>query len=184
MNRGPMVSLSVRVSIIGEWEKLFSEACLRTSRVKETGGVDMKKIERAVAWFEEGFSCTQAILSTYGSDFGLDRDIALRVAGGFGGGMGRMGKTCGAVTGAFMVLGLKYGSADATDNDKKEKTYALVREFANQFSLRNGHIGCNELLGHDISTPDGRKEAQEKGLFSTLCPKLVRDAAEIVEQLL
>ena len=143
----------------------------------------MKKVERAVACFEEGFSCSQAILSTYGSEFGLDRDVAMRVAGGFGGGMGRMGKTCGAVTGAFMVLGLKYGGTDASDNDRKEKTYALVREFTKEFTSRNGHIGCNELLGHDISTPDGRREAGEKGLFSTLCPKLVRDAAEILEQL-
>jgi C_GCAxxG_C_C family probable redox protein len=144
----------------------------------------MNKIDRAVARFGEGLSCTQAVLSTYCSEFGLSRDIALRVACGFGGGMGRMGKTCGAVTGAFLVLGLKYGGTDATDNDKEEKTYALVREFTNEFKLRNGHIGCNELLGYDISTPEGRKEAQEKGLFSTLCPKLVRDAAEILEQLL
>jgi C_GCAxxG_C_C family probable redox protein len=144
----------------------------------------MNKIERAVACFEEGFSCTQAVLSTYCSESGLSHDIALKIAGGFGGGMGRMGKTCGAVTGAFMVLGLKYGGTEAADKDKKEKTYTLVREFTNEFKSRNGYIGCNELLGYDISTPDGRRLVQEKGLFSTLCPKLVRDAAEILEQLL
>ena len=144
----------------------------------------MNKIERAVACFEKGFSCTQAVLSTYGGDYGLSRDTALRVAGAFGGGMGRMGKTCGAVTGAFMVIGLKHGAKEAKDEDKKEKTYALVREFTERFRSRNGSIVCNELLGYDISTPEGRGLAQEKELFSTLCPGLVKDAAEILEQLL
>lgn len=144
----------------------------------------MTRTERAVLCFKEGFSCSQAIFSTYGEIFGLDREMALRIAGGFGGGMGRMGGTCGAVTGAFMVIGLKYGMTNEADKEAKEKTYALVKEFAEQFQARNGSIICNELLGYDISTPEGLKAIHENNLFKTLCPKLVQDSAEILEELL
>ncbi|MCK5380619.1 MAG: C_GCAxxG_C_C family protein [Candidatus Latescibacteria bacterium] len=144
----------------------------------------MNKVDCAVSCFKEGFSCSQAVFSTYGPQLGLDRERALKIAGTFGGGMGRMGETCGAVTGAFMVLGLKYGNARVEDNPSKEKAYSLVREFADRFQSRNGTIVCRELLGCDTSTPEGRELAREKNLFATICPKLVQDAAEIIEQIL
>ncbi len=144
----------------------------------------MNKIDRVVSRFKEGFSCSQAILSTYGPEFGLNRDTALKVAGAFGAGMGRMCETCGAVTGAFMVLGLKYGKTLAKDEQSKEKTYSLVKEFVLRFKQRNGTIVCRELLGCDLSTPEGMKHVMEKKLISTLCPKLVQDAAEIIEEIL
>jgi C_GCAxxG_C_C family probable redox protein len=144
----------------------------------------MNKVECTVACFNEGFSCSQALLSTYGTEYGLDRETALRVAGGFGAGMGRMGEVCGAVTGAFMVIGLVHGKTRAEDEAAKERAYQLVREFADAFKSRNGSVLCRELLGCDLTTPEGRNVAKEKGLFTTLCPKLVRDAAEIVEQIL
>lgn len=144
----------------------------------------MTRIKRAVACFNQGFSCSQAIFSTYGEALGLDREMALKIAGGFGGGMGRMGGICGAITGAFMVIGLKYGMVNVEDKAAKEKTYALVREFASQFQSRNGSIVCKELLGYDISTPEGLKAINENNLFKTLCPKFVQDSAEIIETLL
>ena len=144
----------------------------------------MSKVDLAVSCFEDGFSCSQAILSTYGTQFCLDREIALKIASPFGGGMARRGETCGAVTGAFMVIGLKCGAADTEDKEKKEKTYDLVNEFANRFKSRNGSIMCRELLDCDISTPEGSKLAKEKDLFNVVCPKLVRDAAEIIELIL
>ncbi|MFX0163142.1 MAG: C-GCAxxG-C-C family protein [Candidatus Hodarchaeota archaeon] len=144
----------------------------------------MSRVEQAVSCFKEGFSCSQALLSTYGVEFGLDRETALKVSGAFGGGMGRMGETCGAVTGAFMVIGLKYGNTRVDDRQAKEKTYSLVKEFVDKFKSRNGSIVCRELLGCDISTPEGMEIAKEKNLFATLCPKLVSDAAEIIEQTL
>jgi C_GCAxxG_C_C family probable redox protein len=144
----------------------------------------MDTVKRAVSCFEEGFSCSQAVLSTYGPQFGLEPEAALKVAGAFGGGMGRLGEVCGAVSGAFMVIGLKYGKTRAEDEETKEKAYSLVQEFADRFSSRNGAITCRELLGCDINTPEGRANAKEQGLFATLCPRLVQDAAEIVEQML
>jgi C_GCAxxG_C_C family probable redox protein len=124
------------------------------------------------------------VLSGFGEELGLDREQALRVAGAFGGGMARMGEQCGAVTGAFMVIGLKYGKVKAGDEAARERTYGLAREFVTRFSARHGSIRCRELLGYDLSDPEERKGAHQKGLFDTLCPQLVRDATEILEELL
>lgn len=73
---------------------------------------------------------------------------------------------------------------DAQNAEGKEEAYRLARELAAEFKARRGSILCRELLGCDISTPEGRSQAREKGLFANLCPQLVRDAAEIVEQML
>ena len=143
----------------------------------------MDNVSRAVASFKEGFNCSQAVLSVYGPQFGLGREAALKLACGFGGGM-RMGQVCGAVTGAFMVIGLKHGQTEAVDKESKERTYRLVKEFAEKFTLRNSSIICRELLGCDISTPEGIKTATEKDLFNSFCPKMVQDAAEILEEML
>jgi len=144
----------------------------------------MSKIELATRTFREGFSCSQAVLSALAPDLGLDREAALRVAGAFGGGMARTAQTCGAVTGALMAIGLKYGQTDTDDKQAKDKTYALAREFMKQLKARHGSTVCKELLGYDLSTPEGMQLAREKGLFTSLCPKLVADAVEILEQIL
>ena len=144
----------------------------------------MNRVERAVSCFQEGFTCSQAMLSTYGPQFGLNHELALKVSGAFGGGMARMGGTCGAVTGAFMVIGLEHGKTKIEDEQAKERAYSLIREFVDRFKSRNGSIVCRELLGYDISTPEGMKLIREKKLTTTLCPKFVQDAAEIIEQIL
>ena len=144
----------------------------------------MDNVERAVSCFNQGFMCSQAVLSAYAEQFGLDREAALKVSAAFGGGMGRMGETCGAVTGAFMVIGLKYGRTAIEDRESHEKTTRLVREFVDRFKSINGSIVCRELLGCDLSTPDGLKTFVGKNLRDTRCTKFVRDAAQIVEQLL
>jgi len=145
----------------------------------------MSIADTATACFDEGFNCSQSVFSAFAPQLGLDRVAALKVAGPFGGGMGRMGETCGAVTGALMVIGLKYGQTTSEDKAAKEKSYELVREFVKRFRARNrGCIACRELLGADISTPEGMQKLREKQAFTTMCPKFVRDAAEIVEELL
>ena len=143
----------------------------------------MNRVEQAVSCYKGGFSCAPAVLSAYASEFGLDIETALKIATGFGAGMGRMGETCGAVTGAFMVIGLKYGKSKADDNQAREKTYELVREFVSRFKTRNGSIVCKELLGCDLSTSEGMKLAKETGVTVTLCPKFVQNAAEILEEI-
>jgi C_GCAxxG_C_C family probable redox protein len=142
----------------------------------------MKRVEQAVEKFDKGYNCSQAVCSTYCEQFGLDCETALKAATGFGGGM-HINGTCGAVTGAVMVLGLKYGNTDE-NKQAKELTYKKVVHFANRFSSRNGSVKCHDLLGCDITTLEGVQKAREKGLFSTICPKLVKDAAEILEEML
>ena len=120
------------------------------------------------------------MLSVYGEQFGLDRELALKIACAFGGGIARMGKTCGAVSGGLMVIGLKYGRSTIEDKEAREKTYALSNEFVKMFESRNGSIVCKDLLGVDIGTPEGSNAAREKNLFITMCPEFVKDAAEIL----
>ncbi len=142
------------------------------------------KVEAAVGSFQEGFNCSQAILSTYGGEFGLEQETALKAAAVLGGGMGGLGEVCGAVTGALVVIGLKYGYTEAKDKETKAKTYARVRDFAGRFRSRHGALCCRELLGCDLTTAEGMAMARQKGLFTELCPRLVRAAAEILEDVL
>ena len=138
----------------------------------------------AVAMFNERFNCSQSVLATCGPKYGLNRRIALHVAEAFGGGMGRMGLTCGAVTGAFMTIGLVHAKTTPEDDLSREKSVNLTRQFREKFEERHGSICCRDLLGCDLSGPRGYQEAIESGAFMAVCPKLVRDAVEIVEDLL
>ena len=144
----------------------------------------MSKPEEALSYFRENFSCSQAVFAAYAPEMGLDKETALRVAGAFGGGMGKMGETCGAVTGAFMLIGMRYGQIRTDDGAAKDRTYQFVREFVERFKDRNRSIVCRELLGVHPGTPEGSQAFKEKDLKNTVCTKLVRDAAEIVEALL
>ena len=139
----------------------------------------------AASTFKQGFNCAQAVLSAFGERFEMSPERALKLAAGFGGGMGRQGLPCGAVTGAFMVLGLKAGATRADDAQAKQRTQELVRAFSRKFTERHGSIGCRELIGGlDISGPEGFEQAKKAGVFTELCPGFVRDAAEIVDELI
>ena len=107
----------------------------------------------------------------------------MRVAGAFGAGMARTGGTCGAVTGSLMVIGLKHAKTRKGDDNSRERAYALAQEFMRRFTERNGNMLCRELLGVDVSTPEGFAAVREKDLFRTICPKFVKDAGEILEGL-
>lgn len=143
----------------------------------------MKKLERATSLFQEGFNCAQALLAVYGADSGMSPDLALRVAAAFGGGGARMGETCGAVSGAFMVIGLKYGAADSRDKDAKAKTYQVAAEFVKRFRSRNHSLSCRQLLGFDLRVMDNN-DPKNRNVMSEKCPKFIRDSAEILEEIL
>jgi C_GCAxxG_C_C family probable redox protein len=147
-------------------------------------GLPRGAADAAVSCYKKGFSCSQAILSVYGEQFGLDREIALRVAGAFGGGMGSMGETCGCVTGAFMVIGLKHSKTKGSEEAEREKGDLLVQEFVDRFRARHGSIVCRELLGCDLGTPEGLKKAKKEKHFGKRCPEFVKDAAGILDELL
>ncbi|MCL2775351.1 MAG: C-GCAxxG-C-C family protein [Oscillospiraceae bacterium] len=148
---------------------------------------NQSKVENAVECFQNGFNCAQAILSTYCEDFGLDKETALKIACGLGAGMGRLGETCGAVSAAYLLIGLKYGTylkeneLEHADIFFKEKTYATVKEFAKLFEEKNKTTICRELLGVDFDSGD-KQTVNER--VKTICPKMIRDSAEIVEKIL
>lgn len=144
----------------------------------------MEPKQLAASRFDEGFNCAQAVFSAHAESLGLDRDTALKIAAGFGGGMGRMALTCGALTGAFMAIGLKYGAVNGQDVETKQRAYALIQECAEKFQAQHGSTACRDLLGCDISTPAGNDAAQAQRLFRTICPGLVQSATEIAGELL
>ena len=144
----------------------------------------MNATEKALALQKEGFSCSQAVFVAFCERFGVDKEQAYKISSGFGGGM-HLDQTCGAVTGAIMVIGLKYGRTRADDIDAKIKTIQMTDEFAKKFRQRHGSIGCTKLLGCNLGTPQGREEAKKKGAANKiLCSKYVQSAAEILDEIL
>ena len=131
--------------------------------------------------FGKGFYCSQAMLSAFCVDLGLDEKNALKISCGFGSGMGRTCQTCGAVTGAYLVIGLKYGSVSPDDRDSVERTFSLIQEFDERFKEKHGSVNCRDLLGVDIRYGD-QTAAGEK--VRVICPQLVKDAAEILGTIL
>jgi len=143
--------------------------------------MDMK-IE-AQTYFEQNFNCAQSVLAPFALRFGMDLDIALKIATPFGGGMGHAGQVCGAISGGLMAIGLAKGIA-TVDRAKKYACYDLAQKFQDRFRAIHHDITCPGLLGYDISDTDDLEEVQELNLFHLMCPKYVGDAAEIVDVLI
>ncbi|MDD1679621.1 MAG: C-GCAxxG-C-C family protein [Methanomicrobiales archaeon] len=143
-----------------------------------------QRAAEAVAAFNGGFSCSQAICTTYFQAFGIDRVTARKVSCGFGAGIARSGNICGAVSGAIMVIGLAYGMARSGDVASKEKTYRAVNDFLREFKRRNGDVDCTPLIGFDLSDPSQLEMAKERKVVTTRCPRFVKDAAEILDEIL
>jgi C_GCAxxG_C_C family probable redox protein len=142
-----------------------------------------KKSDKALYYFANNFNCSQAVFTTFATEMGVDEEIALKLGTQFGGGA-RCGQMCGAVSGALMVLGLKYGHCHSNNNEEKSRAYSLAVEFNKRFCEKNCSIVCKDLLGYDLSVPNELALIKEKKLFSTVCPKMIADATEIVEQML
>ncbi len=133
---------------------------------------------------EHKMNCAQTVLTTFCEDLGIDKSLALRIAAGFGGGMGRTGRTCGAVTGAYIVLGLAQEISPEKPREAIDTTYKLMTKFNRRFVSRHGSMNCKELIGCDVSSKQGQKEAHNREVFSTICPVLVGDSVKILETLL
>lgn len=144
----------------------------------------MSKAKEAKEQIEKGFSCAPAVFSTYSEQFGLEKELALKIACGFGGGIGRTGRTCGAVTGAVMVIGLKHGQASTGDEESRKRTHKLVKEFIDKFTALHGSVECRQLIGYDLGDSAELKLARESGVFQKKCASFVYDAARILEDVL
>ncbi len=140
--------------------------------------------EKAAQLFAAGYSCSQALLASRAEEYGLPTETAFKVSAAFGGGMGRQGEVCGAVSGALMVIGLANGQTSPEQKEAKEHTYQLTRRFIAEFTDRKGSILCRDLLGCRLDTPDGLRQAREQGLFNSTCPELVADASQILSKIL
>ncbi|MFW6235784.1 MAG: C-GCAxxG-C-C family protein [Desulfovibrionales bacterium] len=139
--------------------------------------------KRAEHFFENGHNCSQSVLMAFAPRFGLDEEPACRLASGFGVGLST-GETCGAVSGAVMVLGLAFGGGGPGGIEAKRRTYRLTREFMTRFQACHGTVRCRDLLGCDPSTPEGGARAGEKFLFDTICAPLVTDVVAILEKMI
>ncbi|MCL2704979.1 MAG: C-GCAxxG-C-C family protein [Spirochaetaceae bacterium] len=140
--------------------------------------------EKAAETFKSGFNCAQAVLSSHSVEYGIDTTTAKKVAGAFGGGMANNGEICGAVTGAFMLIGLKHGKCIEDDNDSKAKTYKLTNTYIQKFKKEFGSIKCKELIKYDLSIEEEAAKARATDLFKTFCPMLVKRSVELVEEIL
>lgn len=143
----------------------------------------MSKTDRALSLFSNNFNCSQAVFTAFAPDFGIDEKLALMLATSFGGGA-RNGEICGAVSGALMVLGLKYGHFDALDNEQKSRAYRIAVEFTKRFKDKNGSVVCRDLLGYDLTKLEEMACIKEQGLFKSVCPEMVQSAVEILEEIL
>ena len=132
-------------------------------------------VTQAADYYCGGLYCSQAILSAFCEKYGLDKETAQRISFGFNSGF-RCAEVCGAVSGAILVVGLKYG-------DTKETGNAKTLEYMCQFKEKHGSVRCCDLLGCDIATPDGREKAIQQNLFTTRCVDLVRSAAQLLVDL-
>jgi C_GCAxxG_C_C family probable redox protein len=133
------------------------------------------RVKKASELYGGGLYCSQAVLGAFCEEYGLDEPLAFRISFGLNSGC-RCADVCGAVSGAILVIGLKYGNDKTVCNLKTEEYIKIFKE-------RNGSIICRDLLGCDISTPDGKEKAITKNLFKTRCVDMVIDAAQILDDL-
>jgi C_GCAxxG_C_C family probable redox protein len=142
----------------------------------------MSNVDKAVNLFNT-FNCAQSVFAACAPCEAISEQMCLTLAGPFGGGMGRMGETCGAVTGALLTLSIQHGQQMATDPvQARGPFYERVAKLANAFRERNGGLTCRELTGCDLRTPEGQAQFKTRDLHHTLCQKLVASAVTLLEE--
>ncbi|CAJ37798.1 C-GCAxxG-C-C family protein [Methanocella arvoryzae] len=147
-------------------------------------GDGKSKSDLAVECFKSGFNCSQSVFTAFSGDMGMDSCTALKVATAFGGGIASTGNVCGAVSGGLMAIGLRHGRCTIDDLKAKEKTYEISRRFMDEFKARHGSVVCKEVLGCDLNTPEGKAEFASRNLINVKCTACVRDAVQILENIL
>lgn len=139
--------------------------------------------EKALDYFNRKFHCSQAVLAAFADECGLEEEQALKLGACYGSGM-RQGEVCGACTGALMVLGALYGQYDKADAQSRLTADKVNDEMMEGFRTVCGSYICNDLLGCDISTLEGRAYALENHLFTEFCPKMVGNAVDVLEEII
>ena len=143
----------------------------------------MNHAQKARELFLSGCSCSQAVFAAFADDFGFDQDTALRLASSFGGGMGGMRETCGAVSGMLMVAGLKWGYSEVGNLDIKTAHYARVRKLIDSFKAEHTTIVCRELLAH-LGTLKKDPSARTAEYYKVRpCVMFVETAARLLDEM-
>lgn len=146
--------------------------------------IHMDRIEKAKELFTSGFNCSQAVVGAYSDLFGMSAKDAMRVAEGLGGGIGRLRRTCGAVTAMAVLAGLKYSNAEPCDVKTRTLIYEKVREMVKAFEDKNGTSICGDLLGVNVSSDARPDERTAQYYKKRPCVGCVEDCAAIIEKLL
>ena len=144
----------------------------------------MSRIEKALSQFATGCNCCLSITTAFGPDYNLDSQKALKIGAAFGGGMTRLGNTCGAVSGALMVIGLVFRNDNPEDTENKEHVYEIGRRFLDQFMEIHRTVMCRDLIGIDLNDEHDLQRARETGIFVEKCPDFVKTAAQLLENIL
>lgn len=142
------------------------------------------RTEIALTRFSSGYNCAQSVLYAFRDDCGVSDDLALKMATGFGAGMGRKQEVCGAVTGGILVLSLRHGRGSADDSSATEQTYQKTRELMDRFASKHGSCICRQLLdGYELATVEGRQRFKADGMLDKACKPCVQSVVEILEQI-
>ena len=134
--------------------------------------------EKAVAYFNEGYNCAESTLLALSDFLEIECRYIPRVAGGFGGGIGKHGEICGALSGAIMALGIVFGRENAKDREGKEKMYGIAESFVLKFEREFRCIRCRDLTGCNMLTPEGQKKMKDENIHDKVCSRLVAFGAE------
>lgn len=132
--------------------------------------------------FINGVDCSQIIMGEWADRIGLSKEDAIKVSSAFGGGLGE-GETCGAIIGGMLVLGMKYGNTGENQQEQKDILNAKRAEFLEKFKKAHTHRSCRELLGYDFSKPEDVPKIFESGILFEACPRFVRTALDILDEM-
>lgn len=143
----------------------------------------MERSEQAKEHFLSGYNCAQSVVLSFADDLKYSKELALKISAGFGGGMGKQQGTCGAVTGAIMVLGLLKGEEVNNNDELKSEAYSLVKELSKEFTAAYNTTSCRELIACDLNTPEGAAKFKEEKLMENVCAGCVGKAVQIVESI-
>lgn len=143
----------------------------------------MDRSEKAKELFLSGYNCAQSVLLSFADDLKFSKELAQKMAAGFGGGMGKQQETCGAVTGAIMVLGLLKGEEVNNNDELQSSAYGAVKDLSREFVAVYNTTNCRDLIGCDLNTPEGAEKFKEEKIMENLCAGCVEKAVQIVEQL-
>lgn len=141
--------------------------------------------QRAVELFKQGYNCSQSVVAAFCEEMDIDFETALRISSPFGAGMGRLREVCGAVSGMFIIAGMRYGCTDPKDNKAKAEHYKMIQQLAAKFKEENHSIICRELLGLNAGPDSPIPELRTNEYYKKRpCAELVGCAAEILEEVL